>query len=382
MMPESNWHDSIRQLTLDVTLDTLMDIKKDPMKTGLRFTHCVDKKCEDEVRYRLLCACLALGELGSIDEMLEKITPSLSCNSERIYEVLHNLSMVESDDLLLKYTTLFREIAPQDMKLMKPLAKRFCHLSQTGQTIEGLLKRIETYDDPSDWLTNSDSQAPGAGWARKAIALLQNADDLILLASCYSKFGLTEVVDRIYKKGLIKTEASPPFFEHGLYHFYTRQDHKHADLFLDKVIDLYDRFKDLPERVLLILALKIINSKNENSLAEITQAVSQKADAGFSRPIVLRKDCGDVYIHLADLYRSSGKTFHAQIAYRIAHSISGEPVYLKKEGDTCYDEGDYRGALKPYRELLSMNYIDDQILDKVQAALGHLAQPHNGSASK
>ena len=357
-------------------LDTLMDIRKDPMKTGLRFTHCVDKKCEDEARYRLLCACLALGELGSIDEMLEKITPSLSCNSERIYEVLHNLSMVESDDLLLKYTTRFRESDPQDMRLLEPLAKRFCQLSQTGQTIEGLLKKIETYDDPQDWPASSDDPCSRAEWARKAIAVLQNAEALILLAYGYSKSGLTEAADQIYKKGLLRPDAfSPPFFENGLYHFYIRQDHKHLDLFLNKVIDLYDRFKDLPEKVLLILALKTVNSENENSLAEITQAVSQKADTGFSRPILSKKDCEDAYVHLADLYRSSGKTFHAQIAYRIAHSISGEPVYLRKEGDTCFDDGDYRGALKPYRELLSMNYIDDQLLDKVHVSLEHLANP-------
>ncbi len=178
-------------------IDTLMDIKKDPMKTGFRFTHCVDKKCEDEARYRLLCACLALGELESIDEMLEKITPSLFCNSERIYEVLHNLTMVGADDLLLKYTIKFRESNSQDMKMLEPLAKRFCQLSQIGQTGEDLLKRIETYDGPLDWPAGSDKPIPGAGWARKAFAVLQHNDALILLAPAYSKTGLTEAADRI-----------------------------------------------------------------------------------------------------------------------------------------------------------------------------------------
>jgi len=197
----------------------------------------------------------------------------------------------------------------------------------------------------------------------------------ILLASAFSGSELTEAADRIYLKGLKRSTASRPFLQNGLYHFHKQEKDAHTDRFLSRILEDCSQYDELPERVLLILSHRIMDSNDEPHLAEITRVLVQKEGPLRNDPILSREDLEIAYVHLAEQYRSSERLSHAQTAYRIAHTLSGAPAHLVTEGDMHFETGDYTAALRTYRELLAMNHVDEDLLGKVRKVLDHLAQP-------
>ena len=368
--------------TSDKYLEASEAFLENPMSTGLRFTHCATDKCKYEVRYRLLCAHLAFGETGSVERIIGEIRPSLSRDVDRIYEVLHNLAVVEADGLLLKHTREFMQAHPEEKRLLEPLSRRFCRLSQNGQSAEDLLKRIDLYDNPACWCVGPPGDADHPSAALEMASFLAETSDsdgcsdalFVRLASAFSSSELTEAADRIYLKGLKRSTASRPFIQNGLYHFHKQQEDAHTDRFLSRILEACSQYDELPERVLLILAHRIMNSNDETHLAEITRVLVRKEGPLRDDPILSREDLESAYVHLAEQYRSSERLSPAQTAYRIAHALSGAPTHLIAEGDMQFETGDYPAALRTYREVLAMNHVDDDLLGKVRNALDRLAQ--------
>ena len=362
----------------------LESFRQDPMTTGLRFTHCADKRFEDEVRYRLLCAHLALGETGAVEDTVGEILPSLLGDTDRMYEVLHNLAAVGADGLLLQYTGEFLRERPDENRLIEPLGRRFCQISQLGQSKEEFLNRIDLYDGLAHWCADPPLGADDPSPAREIAGFLERTSNsngwndslLVCLASAYSEFGFAEAADRIYRKGLSRPGIRQALLQNGLYHFYDHGSDAHTDRFLERLLESCRQYDELPERVLLILSHRIMDSSDETHLAEITRVLVHKEDPLRDDPILSRQDLENAYAYLAEQYRLSERPSSARTAYRMAHALSGAPAHLVREGDMYFEAGDYTAALRTYRELLAVNYLDDGLLSRARKALDHLAGVH------
>jgi len=350
------------------------ELEDNKRKVGLRFIYHMADRHKNNAIAHLFAALTAENRDNGHGKLSSQYQSSLDNNTSIALKFLEDLAVMELDQHLLHYTEQYLNRAMNHEELIEPLMKK---AAVNPSLIEQFLQQIQSN-------INLDEKISLVNFLFDKLlefGMLEEAEDFIefgLSPENYQEFKATkesvlairkgdpQKALKFIKEGIEQELDDRQFYLDAILLLYKYDESDLLRLAIERVLQYYDSFENIPEYVLLLLSHQLLQEQRIDNLLDVTTVLCKKLDFQPSMKIDSWDEFAEIYDQCAEKLVEIGKNHMAEMAWKTGFYMTQNGKYLAKIGESYHNKGQYEKALSKYADALKHRFQTPEMVGRMK----------------
>jgi len=358
----------------ELFLKYLDDLEDNRRKVGLRFIYHMADKHKNKAIAHLFAALTAEGKNKSQKKLYSQYRSSFDNNASVALKFLEDLAVMELDEHLLHNTERYINRALNHEELIEPLMKKaavnpslinkFLHLVQSNNNLDHNIPLVNfLFDKLLEFgMIEEAENFIEFGLSPENYQIFRATKESVLAM----RKGDPQKALKFIKQGIEQEVDDRQFYLDALLLLYKYDESELLRLAIERVLQYYESFENIPEYVLLLLSHQLLKDQRIDNLLDVTTVLCRKLDIHPSLKIDSWDEFAEIYNQCAEKLMELGKNHMASMAWETSFKMTKDGKYLAKIGESYHDKGQYEKALSKYADALEHKFQTPEMVGRMK----------------
>ncbi len=358
----------------ELFLKYLNELEDNRRRVGLRFIYHMADKHKNNAIAHLFAAFAAEDKVRAHKKLYSQYQSAFDNNNSIALKFLEDLAVMELDQQLLHNTVKYLNRTLKHEELIDPLMKK---AAENPSLINEFLQQVQS----NNALNNNISLVNFLFDKLLEFGMIEKAEDFLensLSQKDHQEFriakesvlavrkGEPQQALKSIKQGIEQGVDDRQFYLDALLLLYKYNETKLLRLAIERVLQYYESYENIPDYVLLLLSHQLFQDQKIDHLLDVTTMLCRKLDIQPSLNIDSWDEFAEIYNQCAENLLERGKNHMAEMAWKTGFYMTQNGKYLAKIGESYHDKGQYEKALSNYADALKYKFQTPEMVGRMK----------------